>query len=180
MPYQYSRSKIISNFLAFQIAWFACAIWHDTRSIVISIAMLLLLYHAEPWSKVRFKFTLKVALIGVVFDSVLTYFSILSFTSSTFIIPFWLVLLWLLFASTLSVSMKWLMSRPLLAFIAGCIFGPAAYWGGEQFGALFIAPTYGIFVLAFIWGSLMFAFSVLYQLQPNDRLSFSRSSISRS
>jgi len=176
MAYQFSFSKLLNNFAAFQIAWFACAIWHDTRSVVVCVMLLMWLYHSEPWSKVRIYLTIQIAAIGIITDHLLSYFGVLQFENIIGIIPFWLVLLWFLFASTISVSLKWMMEKPLLAAVGGFIFGPAAYWGGMQFDALFIEHWFNLLILGLCWSVLMLTFSFLYKRQPNNRLLMRESS----
>ncbi|MCO7226919.1 DUF2878 domain-containing protein [Pleionea sp. CnH1-48] len=167
MLYQYSLSKLLSNFTAFQLGWLACAFWHDTRSVVVTAMLLMWLYHSEPWSKVRIFITIQCAVIGIFVDSILSYLGVLSFSPVFFLLPFWLVLLWFLFSSTLTISLDWLMRRPVYAFIAGSVFGPAAYWAGAQFEALQVAGELGYPILSIVWALLMLVFSGLIRLQPN-------------
>ena len=50
--------------------------------------------------------------------------------------PYWIVLMWGLFATILNVSLRWLRGRWLIAAIAGGLGGPLAYYGGHRLGAL--------------------------------------------
>ncbi len=184
MPYPITTSKWLSNFAAFQIGWFASAYWHDTRSLVVVVMMLAWLYHSEPWSKVRIRFTIQAAVVGIGMDSLLAYFGVLSFAPSYLVIPSWLFALWFLFASSLSVSLKWMMEQPLFAIIGGAVLGPVAYWAGAQFGALQINPVWehwfsGYLVMGLCWAAVMGIFSSLFKAQPNTRIILSSSSNGR-
>jgi len=65
------------------------------------------------------------------------------------------VALWMLFATTLNVSLAWLKRSALLAALFGAIGGPLAYYGGAKLGALsFLAPTPALVALALGWGLL--------------------------
>lgn len=180
MPYPIKASKWLSNFAAFQIGWFASAYWHDSRSLVVVAMMLAWLYHSEPWSKIRIRFTLQVACIGIAMDCLLATFYVLSFETPLLILPSWLFALWFLFASSLSVSLKWMMEKPLVAIAGGAFLGPLAYWAGAQFDALTINPVLGhkfngYFVMAVCWGAAMGLFSFLFRAQPNNRVVLSSS-----
>ncbi|NVJ61977.1 MAG: DUF2878 domain-containing protein [Gammaproteobacteria bacterium] len=174
MSYKHRLSKLINNFVAFQIGWLACAMFHDGRAVVIVAGLLTWLYFAEPWSKVRIRVTIQIALLGILMDICLTYLGIYYFPAPSMYIPFWLVLLWFLFASTLSVSLHWMMSKSLYAFIGGAIIGPAAYFGGHQFEAMEIVEPSYYFVISIVWGCMMIVFSILHRKQPNNRIVLSR------
>ena len=49
--------------------------------------------------------------------------------------PHWIVAMWVLFASTLNVSLRWLRGRWALATLLGAVAGPLAYYGGAGLGA---------------------------------------------
>lgn len=173
MAMKISLSKLINNFAAFQIGWFACAYWHDTRSVVVVVMILMWLYHAEPWSKIRLVLCCQVVVLGILVDSVLVWSGALTLANGMPLLPLWLMVLWLLFSTTLTVSLKWLLENTLLAALAGAIFGPAAYWGGEQFGALFINGWQGFVCMSIGWAILMALFSLLYKRKPLDVMTFS-------
>lgn len=162
-------SKVINNFLAFQIGWFFSAYLHDPRVLVINGVLLLWLYHVEPWSKLRIKFTLMASLSGIVSDSVLTYLEFIDFGGSLFV-PLWFASLWVLFVCTLSVSLSWIMKNKVFSMLGGAIFGPLAYWAGAQFGALTVNGYWGYGLISVTWMLLMLLFSVLYQRKPINRL----------
>jgi len=55
--------------------------------------------------------------------------------------PFWIVVMWMNFALTLNVSMRWLQGRPWLAVLLGAAGGPLAYVAGVSLGAAaWVAP----------------------------------------
>ena len=166
---QLPLSKVINNFVAFQLGWLLSAYWHDGRSLLVNLALLFWLYHVEPWSKLRIKFTLMAALLGIFLDSLLVLVGILQF-GEQLILPLWFASLWLLFATTLSVSLSWLMQKPLLSVVFGALFGPMAYWAGSQFNALAVTSSLYYPVIAFVWGILMLIFGFLYRRRPVNSL----------
>jgi hypothetical protein len=63
--------------------------------------------------------------------------------------------MWMLFATTLNVSLRWLRRYPLAAIALGAIGGPLAYWAGARLGAMeFAAPVAATAALAFGWALL--------------------------
>jgi hypothetical protein len=64
--------------------------------------------------------------------------------------------MWMLFATTLNLSLRWLKGRMLLAAVCGAVAGPLAYLGGEALGGVrFTDPTAGLAALAFGWSVLL-------------------------
>jgi hypothetical protein len=82
--------------------------------------------------------------IGSAWDSVLMLTGIFSFSHGIVfagMIPFWMVAMWALFATTLNVSMKWMKNKYLMAAAFGAIGGPVAYYAGYRIGAVELGDT---------------------------------------
>ena len=70
--------------------------------------------------------------------------------------------LWVAFATTLNHSLRWLMRRPIVAALAGAVFGPVAYLAGEKLGALSLpAPAIALPMLAAAWCVAMGLFALV-------------------
>ena len=93
---------------------------------------------------------------------------LVAYPSSPDSIPFWMLTLWALFATTLSVSLRWFQTRPVIAALTGALLGPLAYWAGAAAGAIAL-PTLSLSLtgLALAW---MVGFPLL--LQVARRLEF--------
>ena len=64
--------------------------------------------------------------------------------------------MWMLFATTLNVSLRWLKQRPELAAALGVVAGPAAYFSGYRLGGVEIPDLLpAMSVLALGWAILM-------------------------
>jgi hypothetical protein len=64
--------------------------------------------------------------------------------------------MWVLFASTLNVSLRWLRGRWIVAALLGATAGPLAYYAGAKLGGVVIAePLPGFIALAAGWASFM-------------------------
>jgi Protein of unknown function (DUF2878) len=139
--------NIAVNFVLFQIGWFACVLGaaHDRPWIgVLSVALI------AAWHLARARFPAREAILltlaaacGVVFDSTLSQLGIAHFTSGVVVAglaPLWMIALWILFATTLNVSLRWLHSRLAMAAALGFVGGALAYYSGVRLGAMTLTP----------------------------------------
>ncbi|MDH4133176.1 MAG: DUF2878 domain-containing protein [Gammaproteobacteria bacterium] len=147
------------NFVLFQVGWFACVLgaawgipWAGT-GIAMAIVAVHLLLAGEPLAES--KLLAIAAGIGLVFDSALATFGWVSYPSGVLLAgtaPHWILALWLLFATTLNVSLAWLKPKPLLCIVFGAFGGPLAYYGGARLGALtLVEPVSALTALAIGW-----------------------------
>jgi hypothetical protein len=151
---------ILANFLAFQFGWFACVLGgaYGLPWLGSGIAAAIVAWHMTHAARPRQELTLVLiaGAIGAVWDSALVTLGWISYPSGTLLpgtAPHWMVALWMLFATTLNVSLAWLKRSALLAALFGAIGGPLAYYGGAKLGALgFVAPTPALVALALGWG----------------------------
>jgi len=149
----------LTNFIAFQIGWFACVLGgaNGLPWVGTGIALAVVTWHLTRAERPRQELllVLSAAMIGIVFDSLLVTLDWLAYPSGTLIAstaPHWIVALWMLFATTLNVSLSWLKRHLPIAIAFGAIGGPLAYWGGAKLGALtFLSPTPGLIALAVGW-----------------------------
>jgi hypothetical protein len=150
---------IIANFIVFQIGWFACVLAgaHDRPWLGAGAALAIVAVHVaraeRPGNEAVL--VLLAGVIGLVFDSALVAAGWVRYASGAVVAGFapqWIVALWLLFATTLNVSLRWLRRMPLVSALLGGIGGPLAYWGGARLDAMqFVAPIGATAVLAVGW-----------------------------
>ena len=97
--------------------------------------------------------------IGALFDSVLVAMGWVTYPSGLFVesmAPYWIISMWMLFATTLNVSLRWMRGRYFLALVMGAVAGPLAYIGGSKLGGiLFLDRTAGLVALSIGWGLMM-------------------------
>jgi hypothetical protein len=150
---------LFANFLAFQIGWFACVLGgaNGVPWIGTGIALVIVGWHLTRAVRPKQELLLVAcaAVIGMVFDSLLVSLGWIVYPSGTLIAgtaPHWIVALWMLFATTLNLSLAWLKRYLPIAILFGAIGGPLAYLGGAKLGALtFVSPTPGLIALAIGW-----------------------------
>ena len=99
------------------------------------------------------------AAIGAVFDSMLVSAGLVSYTSGMFsesLAPYWIIGMWILFATTLNLSLSFLKGRLLLASAMGFVAGPMAYLGGAKLGGITLVDTNAaLLALAIGWAVIM-------------------------
>lgn len=162
---------LFANFLAFQIGWFACVLGgaHGLPWVGTGIALVIVAWHltraARP--KQELLLVLSAAAIGALFDTLLIWLGWFTYSSGTLIAgtaPHWMVALWMLFATTLNLSLAWLKRHLFVAALFGVIGGPLAYLGGEKLGALnFESPNAGLIALAIGWALLTPLLAIIAQ-----------------
>ncbi len=102
---------------------------------------------------------LSAALIGFVWESLLVTFGVLTYLPSSGIdgiAPYWIVGMWVLFATTLNVGMRWLHKSLWVAAIAGAVGGPLSFVAGEKAGAVVFADsTISLLIIGAGWALLL-------------------------
>ena len=154
---------VITNFVIFQIGWFSCVLGgaHNWPWLGTLVAALLIVIHLwrVPSPTPELKLLLIAGMLGIIFDSLLVTFNLLQFPSGTLVegmAPHWIIAMWMMFATTLNVTFRWLKGQFILAALLGAIAGPLAYYGGAKLGGvMFNQFTLSLIVLALIWGSAM-------------------------
>ena len=154
---------VLINFAAFQVGWFSSVIGAAKQMPWLGpVALLLVLaIHLRQARRPQLELVLVLScgLIGVFFDSLLVAMGWVTYPSgqiSESLAPYWIVTMWMLFATTLNQSMGWLKGRTLLAILLGAIFGPASYIAGQKLGGIeFIAFTPAIAALTVGWAVFM-------------------------
>lgn len=159
-------NPILVNIFAFYLAWVACILGAAHQQFLIGpVSVLVLLglhfYLLPGYSSAKeFRLLVTAGALGFVLDSLQAFFGVFSFantTPGTWISPFWMVALWIAFATTLHTSLRWLSGRYTLSAILGAIGGPLSYYSGAQLGALTLNSdvTMSFLIMAIAWGIAM-------------------------
>ena len=154
--------KTLINILLFQIGWFACVLGaaSDKALIGSSIALAIIIFHLYRTTEWRHELMLILIamFIGFIWDSYLAYRDWIQYpygqlTPDT--APYWIVIMWGLFATTLNVSLSWLKRSIVASVLFGAIGGPLAYIAGNKLGAVeFSDSTSALIALSIGWGIL--------------------------
>jgi len=128
------------NAILFNVAWLLCVLGGNQVAIASATALLLLHFLLISKVHMEFIFILVVAFIGFSIDSFLFSAGVLVDQSSSSLAPWWLLALWLCFATTLNHCFQFLHQRLLLAAILGPLSGTLSYLSGANLSGL----SYGV------------------------------------
>lgn len=154
---------ILANIIVFQIGWLCCVLAGANHIpwIGTTLALLIVARHLGCVRNARTELLLiaSAGIIGLVWDSLLVYAGLLQYPSGTLVdaaAPHWIIAMWLLFATTLNVSLRWLKHRLLMAAIVGAMSGPTAWYTGYKLGGVQIPDIpFAMAVLALGWALLL-------------------------
>lgn len=152
----------LANFVVFQIGWLGCIMAAARGHPLAGTAIILIIAAAHlalaDRPRIELRLLISAAFIGAIWDSVLAMTGWVRYPNGTLFVgtaPYWIVALWVLFATTLNVSLAWLKGRVALAALLGAIGGPLSFLAGARLGALaFGKPFAALTTLAIGWAIL--------------------------
>jgi hypothetical protein len=152
------KVKLLLNAGLFQLGWFACVLGAQRPGWLL-IALACLAIHLAWIADLRHEWRglLGVAACGWVLDSALLQLGLFDFPGNHGLLPAWLALLWLLFASTLPHSLRWTARPWWLGSLLGACGGPLSYLGGARLAdvGLPLGLWPSLLLLALIWAPLL-------------------------
>ena len=158
---------IFFTLCGFELTWFACVIGEykgfSNLGIVIGLIYMALFFYFLKNKYENFKICLKFSLIGIIFDSIMSYSGLMIISTNNMLgfIPIWLVVLWFSFSTLFIDILIFLKKRPFIAFLVGFILVPPTYYLGivldiATSSNLFLAMT----IMAISWGTLLYYYSI--------------------
>jgi hypothetical protein len=157
-----SALRLGVNVLLFQAAWL-CAVggaaagqdWLGSAAALAVVAL-----HAFTAARpVReLAGVLAVAALGFAWDSVPAAAGLIDYRGGAVgaAAPYWIAALWLSFATTLNVSLRWLRGSWILGMCLGAVAGPLCYLAGAALGALELVVMPGaLLAQAAAWAVLL-------------------------
>ena len=150
------------NLLAFQAGWFASILWAANGSPWAAVGAALTVVALHLWraraTRTELKLVLAAAAAGAVWENALAMAGWIGFPSGVLTpgtAPLWMVAQWMMFATTLNLSLSWMKSRLVLAAAFGALGGPLSYAAGERLGAIvLIDRDAAMIALAIGWALL--------------------------
>ena len=155
--------NLLINVAAFKLGWLSSVFggaqhlpWLGPAVVFVAVALHLARVQ-RPSSELML--IVSCGLIGAVFDSALVAAGWVTFPSGMFsdlMAPYWIVTMWMLFGTTINMSMRWMRGRPLLASAFGFVGGPLAYVAGHKIGGIeFVDQPAALAMLAIGWAVIM-------------------------
>ena len=157
-----SKSHKYLNAVLYQVGWFSCMlIAEPICGLIATILMIVLHLTADVDGSKEIIFIILAASLGYGMDLAISKMGYLDLTigsSGTF----YLVLLWLLFSTSLRSSMNLVFSKRKWAILLG-ICAPWAYWVGQNLGRVhYTEPFISSMVYhAFSWALVMYCLTIL-------------------
>jgi hypothetical protein len=135
--------QVLLNFVAFQVGWFA-SVLGAARDVpwlgpVVFIAILFVHLRQADRPELEAGLVFACGVIGTWFESLLVTTGWVGYPSgqvSSFLAPYWIITMWMLFATTLNRSLGWLRGRYALAAVLGAFAGPTSYLAGQKLGGI--------------------------------------------
>lgn len=161
--------NVLVNALSFKLAWLAAVLGAANGLPLVGPAVILaaVLLHLARAGDPRLELVLVVmtGAIGLAWDSVMVSAGWLAYANGTFVAglaPYWILGMWMLFATTLNVSLRGLRNRPLLAALLGAVFGPMSYLAGSAAGVVdIVREDFALPALAIAWALFMPGLSIM-------------------
>ena len=153
----------IFNLALFKAGWFAVVFFAAAQlpaaATIAAIVVVALHLWQSPNRKAEFTLVAISALVGFGWESLLVAAEVLQYDTGSLIpgtAPLWIVAMWMLFATTLNVGMRWLRRSPMIAIMAGLVGGPLAFLAGQGAGAVTLSePVYSVMIIGLGWGLLL-------------------------
>ena len=163
---QIVTSKFL-NIIIFNLLWVGLVLGRESLIHLTLPSLLIYLACLLRIGDLKVHQILLPALIGITIDSSLTFFGIFIFPESSLIIPFWLIVLWINFSTTLTLSLSFIGKNKLVAFGLGVTALPFNYTVGERLGAVTFGDPYlfSILVIALVWSV---SFPILFMVSHEN------------
>jgi hypothetical protein len=155
--------NVTVNVIAFKLAWLSSILGSANGMpligpiVVLAAVIIHLRMVSEPSRELLL--ILMTGAIGLAWDSVLVAAGWLVYPTGNIVAglaPYWILGMWMLFATTLNVSFRWLRSKLVLASIIGAVFGPLSYYAGASAGAVELAePILALTALSAGWSLIL-------------------------
>ena len=151
------------NILGFKVGWLSSVVGAAREMPWLGPAVLaaVLVVHLRQAERADLELGLIIAcgVIGAWFDSILAATGWVTYPSgqiAPLLAPYWIVTMWMLFATTLNRSMSWLKGRLPLAAAMGAVAGPMSYYAGAKLGGIvFVSPLEATIALSVGWALIM-------------------------
>jgi hypothetical protein len=164
-----SGGRVAVNLIAFQAAWLGGVMGAAANFFWLGPALAFAAAAAHvaiaPAPMRELGAIATIAVLGTAWDALPAAAGLLEYRGGVAAIgglPLWMAGLWLAFATTLNVSLRWVRRRFMLAAALGAAGGPASFLAAERLGAVaFVETAPALLAQAVGWALLLPLASVL-------------------
>lgn len=153
---------VIKNLAFFKIGWVACVMFAAAGQPVLAtlsvaaVAVVHLVSLNAPLKEVLL--LLAAAVVGLGWESFMVWTGLVQYAGheSSMLAPYWIVAMWVLFATTINHGLRWAKRNLWVASLAGLLGGPMAFYGGMNLGAVEFSHTAAaLVVIGLGWALLL-------------------------
>jgi hypothetical protein len=175
-PGRIDMNAVLLNLTLFKAGWLA-AIFAAAASVpilgtaAIAIAVAVHLVRSDA-PRDEFLLLALAAFTGFVWESILVYAGFMQYGPNAALAvtaPYWIVAMWVLFATTLNVGMRWLRKNLLVASVFGALGGPMSFLAGEKAGAVSFSDTSTALVLIGLGWAVILPLLVSFAARNDER-----------
>jgi hypothetical protein len=156
------QNKIV-NLAVFKVAWTIVVVSAAAGTPLIGVVAVAaaVAIHLRSCDNVESeaRLLLVAAVMGLAWESTLVLSGLVSYSSGNLvpgIAPYWIVAMWVLFATTINAGMRWLQRNKIVAAIAGGIGGPVGFFAGASAGAVELAsPVIALACIGIGWAVML-------------------------
>ena len=167
-----SKVKLFFILSGYQITWLMCIfgeiLYKSFFPGLICGLIFLFIVFINTKNKRKFTFIVfSIAIAGYLFDSILVIFKIYNFESSLYfgLLPIWMLVLWLSFATLFDEVFVFLSRYKLIAISLSAVLGPLTYYLGSPLGIININKLSFFFILMIIFWTFLMFFYLNYLLK---------------
>ncbi len=127
--------RLLMNIGLFQLGWFSCILLTSYWPLLVTLLILAIHFWIivpKEYFLAEGRLLLFALLIGMVLESTYLLTGVLVHVDGSFFPPFWLLCIWVLFATTFMHSLFWLKERLGLAAVFAGISAPMSYYAGAN------------------------------------------------
>lgn len=159
---------VIRNLAFFKIGWVGCVMFAAAGEPLLAtlcVAAVALAHLATVEAPAKEALMLAAAaLIGLGWESFMVWTGLVRYPGheSSLLAPYWIVAMWVLFATTINHGLRWAKRSLWVASLAGLLGGPMAFWGGMNLGAVEFSHTAAALALIGVgWAVLLPALTLV-------------------
>ena len=154
------RTLQIINAIGFQGVWWSVVFLKNGSLPLVALFIGINFYLHRHRSYEEWKWVFLVFLLGITGDSLLSGLGVIVFDTKSFLLPMWMIGLWLSFSCTLNSSLSWVFHGSFYKVgLIGAAGGASSYWAADRLEVLQISQPL-IWSLSFIGLFWFLIFSV--------------------
>jgi hypothetical protein len=141
-------THLIKNLVLFKLGWLACVMLAADGQPLLATAAVAVVATIHlvgvPVAVKEALLLMAAALIGLAWESLMVATGLLSYPgygTNGVMAPYWIVAMWVLFATTINHGLRWVKRDWGVAALAGLVGGPLAFFGGAKLGAVEFSHT---------------------------------------